>query len=268
MTACGKFDINGYPIWYEKFGTGSDVVLLIPGALGTGRSDFKEQLEGPHAFDLKRYTFVAVELPGWGRSRPPIRAYDLDVYHRDADCCFKLMENLGHQTYSIIGWSDGAKVALLMPYLNPNRITCSVAIGIFVRATKQTIAPLMLTRDTKRWPKEQYDTYLEIYGDEDTFQLVWDQHINFCRVAMKVCGDGLHLVPPETLRQIRCPVLLVHGDKDPLIALEHPLYCKENIPDSVLHRFPGGSHNCHQVFAAEFKKVVQNFFDNCESGGF
>ena len=30
----GKFDINGYPIHYEKFGTGSEVVLLIPGALG------------------------------------------------------------------------------------------------------------------------------------------------------------------------------------------------------------------------------------------
>ena len=28
------FEINGYPIHYEKFGTGSEVVLLIPGALG------------------------------------------------------------------------------------------------------------------------------------------------------------------------------------------------------------------------------------------
>jgi len=30
----GNLDINGYTIWYEKFGTGSEVILLIPGALG------------------------------------------------------------------------------------------------------------------------------------------------------------------------------------------------------------------------------------------
>jgi len=30
----GKVDIDGYPIWYEKFGIGNDVLLFIPGALG------------------------------------------------------------------------------------------------------------------------------------------------------------------------------------------------------------------------------------------
>ncbi len=30
----GNVDLNGWPVWYEKFGTGSEVVLLIPGALG------------------------------------------------------------------------------------------------------------------------------------------------------------------------------------------------------------------------------------------
>jgi hypothetical protein len=30
----GNFEINGYTIWYEKFGTGNEIILLIPGALG------------------------------------------------------------------------------------------------------------------------------------------------------------------------------------------------------------------------------------------
>ena len=34
MSVNGKFDINGWPIWYQQFGTGPDIVLLIPGALG------------------------------------------------------------------------------------------------------------------------------------------------------------------------------------------------------------------------------------------
>jgi hypothetical protein len=29
-----KVDINGWPIWYEKYGSGQNVILLIPGAIG------------------------------------------------------------------------------------------------------------------------------------------------------------------------------------------------------------------------------------------
>ena len=29
-----KVEVNGYPIWYEKFGTGPNPLLLIPGAIG------------------------------------------------------------------------------------------------------------------------------------------------------------------------------------------------------------------------------------------
>ena len=87
----GKFDLNGFPIHYEIFGTGEEIILLIAGGIGTAKSDFPQQLEGPDAFHLKRYTFVAVELPGWGRSRPPQRPYGLNVFKNDSDCCFQLM---------------------------------------------------------------------------------------------------------------------------------------------------------------------------------
>ena len=30
----GKVDILGYPVHYEKFGTGPEILLLIPGAIG------------------------------------------------------------------------------------------------------------------------------------------------------------------------------------------------------------------------------------------
>ena len=30
----GSVKINGYDLWYEKFGTGSHPILLIPGAIG------------------------------------------------------------------------------------------------------------------------------------------------------------------------------------------------------------------------------------------
>ncbi|CAG2180089.1 unnamed protein product, partial [Oppiella nova] len=88
----GSFEVNGWPLWYDKYGTGPSPVLMIPGALGTGKMDFYEQLEGDDALDLKKFTIIAVDPPGWGRSRPPVRAYNKDLYSNDVDCYYKLMK--------------------------------------------------------------------------------------------------------------------------------------------------------------------------------
>ena len=60
--------------------------------IGSGKSDFYEQLEGEDAFDQEKFTIIAVEAPGWGRSKPPARPYGADVYNNDVDCFYKLMQ--------------------------------------------------------------------------------------------------------------------------------------------------------------------------------
>lgn len=88
----GSVEVNGFPMHYEVYGTGPRVLLLIPGAMGTGQTDFAHQIAGPTAFDLKRYTLVCVSLPGWGKCRPPARPYGLDVYDNDTKCVAGVME--------------------------------------------------------------------------------------------------------------------------------------------------------------------------------
>lgn len=81
---------------YEIFGTGEHVVLIIPGAIGTAASDFPQQLSNDSSsedcLDYLKFTFVAVELPGWGRSVPPERSFGPHTYRHDARCCLALME--------------------------------------------------------------------------------------------------------------------------------------------------------------------------------
>ena len=60
--------------------------------LGTGRTDFYHQLEGDNVLDFDLVTIIAVELPGWGRSRPPVRKYGTGVYENDAQCLYELMK--------------------------------------------------------------------------------------------------------------------------------------------------------------------------------
>ena len=58
---------------------------------GTSKTDFLEQVEGEDAFDMEKFTIIAPESPGWGRSRPPLRPYGGQVYDNDVECFYQLM---------------------------------------------------------------------------------------------------------------------------------------------------------------------------------
>ncbi|KPM03771.1 Abhydrolase-like protein [Sarcoptes scabiei] len=272
----GSVELLGFPIHWERYGSGPQIVLLIPGALGTAKSDFYQQLRGPLAFDLNRYTFIAVELPGWGQSRPPKRPYGIDVYDTDVKCCLQLMEHLNYNSYSVLGWSDGAKVAILCAILQPVRVQAVAASGIFVFGNKNNILPFLKTQKIDTWDAELRQNYEEIYGYE-LLQQLWDNHVNWCkdfqgRIAaihaqkpeLKEIRFAIHNDLMNGLGKIRCPVLIIHGDKDPLCGLEQPLYCQERIANCTLRRFPDASHNVHMTHTEEFRRLVDQFFSDNE----
>ena len=50
------------------------------------------QLEDEDALDMDKFTIIAVEAPGWGRSCPPARKYGAYVYDNDAECFYEMMQ--------------------------------------------------------------------------------------------------------------------------------------------------------------------------------
>ncbi|KAL1115909.1 hypothetical protein AAG570_006198 [Ranatra chinensis] len=80
-------------------------------ALGTIWSDFKPQIEG---FDPEKFTLVAWDPPGYGKSRPPDKKFDAQFYETDAKLASQFMQMLGFQRYSLMGWSDGGITSLVM----------------------------------------------------------------------------------------------------------------------------------------------------------
>ena len=52
-------------------------------------TDFGPQLKG---LDKKRFTVVAFDPRGYGSSRPPIRDFPSDFFHRDAQDGLQLMQ--------------------------------------------------------------------------------------------------------------------------------------------------------------------------------
>lgn len=64
-------------------------MLSCPIGTGSGETDFGPQLKG---LDKKRFTVVAFDPRGYGRSRPPDRDFPSDFFHRDAQDGLQLMQ--------------------------------------------------------------------------------------------------------------------------------------------------------------------------------
>lgn len=116
-------------------------------------------------------------------------------------------------------------MAALLAILQPSRVNAVVASGIFVYCTTTNILPTIRTQSTDTWDVGLRANYVAIYGEE-TLQSLWNEHIDFCKsLYKKVVGlvesrpdlkdtrVALHEQLFHGLGKIRCPVLLVHGDK-------------------------------------------------------
>ena len=73
-------------------GASPHVLLCIPGALGSTRSDFGPQLENLS----NDFTVVAFDPRGYGASIPPRREFPKDFFQRDADDAAELMLKIGN----------------------------------------------------------------------------------------------------------------------------------------------------------------------------
>lgn len=104
-------------------------VLLMPGALGTGWTDFRPQLERLPALLPADWSLIAWDPPGYGKSRPPQRTFPVDFFRRDATIAAELMATLGRQRYSVLGWSDGGITGMLLAAQQPQAVERLVVWG-------------------------------------------------------------------------------------------------------------------------------------------
>jgi len=69
---------------------------------------------------------------------------------------------------------------------------------------------------------------IELYGEEE-FRSMWEKWVDeFVRIHREEGGD----ICKKEVKAIQCPLLVLHGEKDPMVVNEHPHYIVENVPNS------------------------------------
>ena len=241
--------IRGVRLYYEDRGHGPPLVL-IPGALGTGQSDFGPQLEHLPALGVRVISF---DPRGYGKSRPPKREFPIDFYHQDAEDCVALMAHLGCETYAVGGWSDGAIIGLLLTLAHPQQVEKLVVWGGNAHISQEDIEGYEKTRSLSSWSPRMLEAMGAVYGDE--LQELWTSWCDVMQALYKAGGD----VCRQRLDEIRCPTFILHGEKDPLVPRFHADVLHQGIAGSRVHLFPNGKHNIHIAYAEEMNRMIAEF---------
>lgn len=213
--------------------------------------------------DAVQFTVVAPDLPGYGRSevfdeeRRQNCLPTLDYFEMCANVCAELMAKLKYKTYSVGGWNDGARVAALLAIKCQSRVDSLILWGFSPVMDKSSCLAIARARDSSVWEPTVLKTYSDIYGEQN-FSELWRRYVDFVVLSLENQEEQFDI--SDRLRAIKCPTLVLHGTKDPIISYRaHVQPIEMQIHDSHIEQFPGLAHNLHQADSSQFNQALTNF---------
>ncbi|XP_011192815.2 valacyclovir hydrolase [Zeugodacus cucurbitae] len=245
---------DGITINYVQTGKGDESVLLMPGALGTAWTDFKPQIEKLPEL-LPNHTIIAWDPPGYGKSQPLERYFDVDYFQNDARCAVELMRALGRPKFSIVGWSDGGVTGLIVAGRFVECVEKLVIWGAGAYLNAEEVKAITAIRDVQKWSPRMREPMEKVYGVEGFSKLLSAWVDAVVAIYKERKGDFCS----TEVTQIKAPTFILHGKKDPMVAAEHIPYLRERINNCQYYEFPEGKHNIQLRYADEFNKLVANF---------
>jgi valacyclovir hydrolase len=201
------------------------------------------------------FTLVGLDPRGYGRSIPPQRDWPEQFIERDAVDAAQFMKNLGFNKYSVLGWSDGGIAALMMAARYPENVDNLIVFGANAFVTEAEVEQYETLRDINNWSEAMRAPFVTMYG-EDYLRKQMGQWIDAYRVFLAKRGGD---ICRSDLAKIRCPTLVLHGAKDPLVPVYHPEFLVRQIKNARLSLYPEGKHNIHQRFYKKFNSDISHF---------
>jgi len=223
-TESGYLDLDGVRTYHEVTGTGEPLVLLHGGMCTIDTFAELAANLSPH------YRVHRPERRGHGRTADvpgPI------TYENMAADTVAYLERLELAPAHLVGWSDGAVVALLVALTRPDLVRSLVMIGSAL--TEDGLPPEMLPLP-ERIPIEALPPFLrEMYAavspdGPDHFDVVWEK--------LSPAFTALPYVELSELPRIAAPTLVVAGDRD-MVTPEHAAAVARAIPQGRLAIVPG-----------------------------
>jgi pimeloyl-ACP methyl ester carboxylesterase len=246
---------NGLDIGYDTVGAGPPIVMLH-GATSAGREDFAAQLP----LFGRAFLIYLPDARGHGRTRWD--AADGFDYGLLVDDLTGFVDALGLRTFHLVGFSMGAQTALQFASRHPERVRTLVAIGITTeREPRSSVARRLM--DPERILATDPAWAAELSRRHDAGQGVgaW-QRLLPAIVASVVAGVPMG---PRELHRIDAPTMIVCGDRDPFVPVDHAWGLSRQIPRARLFVAPDCGHEVTVRRPGLFNEALAGFYRSTEA---
>jgi pimeloyl-ACP methyl ester carboxylesterase len=220
----GQVEHDGARIWYAVHGSGLPVILLHGGLGHSGNWGYQVP-----ALVRAGFRAVLIDSRGDGRSTRDARPFSYELMASDV---LAVMDAAGLDRAAVVGWSDGACIALILGATAPARIAGVFFFGCNMdpSGTKEFEPSPIIDRCFSRHAKD----YARLSATPDQFD-------SFCATVGPMQRTQPNYSAAD-LARIRVPVAVVQGEHDEFIKREHAEYLARSIPGATLRILAGVSH--------------------------
>ncbi|QIP17910.1 alpha/beta hydrolase [Spirosoma aureum] len=240
----GYVDHDNARIWYAVYGSGPAVILLHGGLGHSGNWGYQV----PMLINSGR-RIVLIDSRGHGRSTRDSRHYTYELMAADV---LAVMDTLRLEKAPLVGWSDGACIALILAMKVPARIA-----GVFFFGCNMDPGG---TREIE-WPNPVIDRCLARHANDYHQLSTTPDHFEGFAEAVGQMQRTQPDYSANDLTTIDCPVVIVQSEHDEFIKADHAQYLAQSIPGADLIVLDGVSHFAPLQRPELFNKVVEAFLE-------
>ena len=242
---------------YKKIGKGEPFVL-VHGYLG-GQDMWRFQEDLKNDFEL-----IMPSLPGYGESAFMIAPSSI---RENAVKVFELLDDLGIETFYLLGHSMGGMIVQEMAALFPERIKKLICFGTgslgvlpnrfeTIEESRNKIKELGIKQTREDIAKTWFVDYLSGNG----YQLCLDEGAKATTQAALASLDAWESWDGRgQLDQITSPTLILWSNKDRSYDWNQQETLKNGIPDSKVEIIEGCAHNSHMEDPQLVNKIIKEF---------
>jgi pimeloyl-ACP methyl ester carboxylesterase len=217
-------EVAGHQVWHEVSGSG-DPVVLLHGAF-SGASSFAAQ--APAIVEAGYRVYVPERR---GHAHTPDVEGPLTYSAMAEDTIAYLAQEVGGAAH-LVGWSDGAVVALLVAQRRPDLVARMVLIGQYYNSAGKipdtALDAWLNTPEAMGMLREGYDP-VSPDGPEH-FSVVYEKTMQMLRTEPEI--------ELASLSPVTAPTLVMQGDRDE-VTIEHSLDVVAALGDARLAVLPG-----------------------------
>ncbi len=263
-----RLQVDGAQIAYHRIGIGRPLVVLNGFAATSADWDplFIDRLASSNEL-------ILIDNRGIGRSTDNGRPFDIAEL---ADDVLRVMETLGIERPSLLGWSMGGFIAQALTLQAPGRINKLILLSTAPagtdadRASAEVWSQLI---DMSGTPHEQAHRLLSLLFPSDIAESVYREFGDIVAAARAQLSPDLinrqaaaieawHKTGiGNQLREINAPVLVAAGTVDIVVPPSNALKFVNAIPGAWLAQFNGGGHAFMAQYPRPLADLINSFLE-------